>query len=194
MVDLVERTSSHKDSTFILSSVRPDLARFALDVNKRCLRVSKMPLQAGSSELLWQEAGGLDSDIGDVTPEPQKKGHRKRDSEHLGDTEGEAPSTLRLDGGSIDGINNEEVRLDQQTEDGDGDEEYTRNPDQELEDIQADKHAAYEGQQFYGKIQFGESVASSNDRPTPPLKLLAGLANTWQTSAESSWFSKMLVS
>ena len=35
-------------------------------------------------------------------------------------------------------------------------EEYTYNPDLELEEAQQEEHQAYEGQQFYGAIKFGE--------------------------------------
>jgi hypothetical protein len=116
-----------------------------------------MPVQAGSSALLWEEAGGLDveDDATDLTPKASKiyqPGHRKRDSNHLNDSDEDTPATLRLGGGSGEGVNKDE----EDAEDDEEQEEYTHNPDQELEDIQADKHAAYEGQQFYGKIQFGE--------------------------------------
>ena len=180
----------------------------ALDV-----RQCAMPLQAGSSALLWQEAGGLDTaelDDGDVATQKASKtihqpaGHRKRDSEHLNDSDADdalatvGRGTLRLSGGSA--VNNEEaeelslarpapVRADRDALVQDdcqwsdvhastSDEEYTYNPDQELEDIQADKHAAYEGQAQYGRIDFGQfGKYMANKRRKLVVQQDAGLLN-----------------
>lgn len=108
-----------------------------------------MTLASQSSALLW-EAAGQPPDEHEGEEDAQKEEETPCSMAFAHPSHPGVPQSPETR--AIAAVNKDEDVL----RDDDYDEEYTYNPDRELEEIQADKHAAYEGQQFYEKIQFGE--------------------------------------
>ena len=118
--------------------------------------------------MYWEQAG-LDAD-GEEEQQAASHVSRKRKGEHAGGDGApahpaastsayhafRAPSTKSARGPvSAPAPINKDVPEDDDNGDDDDDEEFTFNPDQELQDYQADGHA-YEAAGQYERIEFGE--------------------------------------
>ena len=130
-----------------------------------------MPLQGGSSAVYWEQAGleGEEEELaGGSHVHPALS--RKRKGEHAGggsvvpadptastSTSGtfRAPSTKSAWGRSAAASINKDAPEMDNADDNEDEEEFTFNPDQELQDYQADGHA-YEAAGQYERIEFGE--------------------------------------
>lgn len=139
------------------------------------IRLLKMPLQSTSSALMYDDEDGFDEALLEELDRVEAQralqmastatSHAavRNDASTSGkatppvkDNVNKRPSTGKCDSGrsyealaeavitAVDAGSSAEV------------EEFTYNPDLELEEAQQEEHQAYEGQQFYGAIKFGE--------------------------------------